>query len=418
MSDQYVYTILGLKTAKDTSTVEKYGIMSPYDLYNTDKKLFHQVVYENYASRARTFLHKANVTDEDILTYLDEGRKPLTSKLIWFSFIPSTDMPYISRGDNQEFKISLDVIKKLCIGKIFTVYRKDVNEISFKDLQSNLDKLAKDAKQGAKKEPINGLSYTWMIHLAVEMNPLHLSDMIEITKPATEAKNLKNPNEALKQELIDYLCDVLDTVEPEGQNSARYRSFLENMSVEEFDTFIKHLENNDTQIHMYMPNVKTVMKQENINKAAEKVGVLLQEKIWITDAVTGKKYLTPNEYVVLQLPIRRVSQFLLHKMSVPESDKKIDILTGQVTSSDRSSSITQVEIQSLFARDMKDTLIELVKIRGGDVNAYADFKQQISETGEASLENMEANSTARSVVIASTLLKGMMIGNNLYEPLE
>ena len=227
----------------------------------------------------------------------------------------------------------------------------------------------------------------------------------------------KDPNEELKQKLIDYLCDVLDTVEPEGDNSARYRSFLENMSVDQFEEFIQHLEKGDTQIHMYMPNIKKTLNQNRIFTAADKVGVKIQEKIWITDAVTGKKYLTPYEYVVLQLPIRRVSQFLLHKMAVPESDKKIDLLTGQVTGDDRSSSITQVEIQSLFARDLKSTLVELVKVRGGDVNAYGNFKQQIAETGECRLEAIDTDTTARSVVMTGVFLNGMMIDNNLYEGL-
>lgn len=225
----------------------------------------------------------------------------------------------------------------------------------------------------------------------------------------------KDPNEALKQELIEYIVDICNTCEPSGQNGERYRQMLENMSVKEFDEYIQHLKNGDTQIFMYTPNIKVNLKQRDIIEGAKKVGVMIEEKLWITDKVTGKKYLTPIAYSILQLPIRRVSQFLLHKMAVPESDKKIDVLTGQVTGDDRSSSITQVEIQSLFARDLKNTLVELVKIRGGDVNAYANFKRQLSETGEAVLEGLEANTTARSVVMTSVLLKGMMLDNNLYE---
>ena len=414
MSKYRIYTIIG--TENDT-TVKKYGILSPHDLYQKDIDLFHEVVYQNYVSRARTFLHKSKVTDEDVLTYLDKGRPPLTSKMVWFSFIPAVKMPHVSRNNHKEYAVSLDTIKKLCCGKICIVYKKSVTTIDIDQLYADFNNYVAEAIEGAKKKPTNSLVYTNMVHLAVELNPLPLSSMEEIMI-ATEAKHTKDPNESLKQEIIDYLCDVLDTVEKEGTNSKRYRDFLENMSVEEFDQFISYLEKGDTQIHMYMPNVKTVLSQEAINKAAEKVGVLLEEKIWITDTVTGKKYLTPHKYVVLQLPIRRVSQFLLHKMAVPESDKKIDVLTGQVTASDRSSSITQVEIQSLFARDMKNTLIELVKVRGGDVNAYANFKQQIAETGEANLSGLETDTTARSVVMTSTLLKGMMIGNNLYEPLE
>ncbi len=222
-------------------------------------------------------------------------------------------------------------------------------------------------------------------------------------------------NEILKKKLIDKILDIFHTVEPEDTNVERMKAFLEKMTVQEFDQYIQYLKSGDTQIFMYAPNVKTTLKQSNILNAAKKLGVLIQERIWIHDSVTGKDYLTPNEYVILQLPIRRVSQFLLHKMAVTESDKKIDVLSGQVTGDDRASSLTQVEIQALFARDLKNTLIELVKIRGGDINAYADFKQQISESGEISLSALDTSTTARSVVIASVLLKSMMIDNNLYE---
>ena len=222
-------------------------------------------------------------------------------------------------------------------------------------------------------------------------------------------------NENLKQKIIDYVVDIIRTIEPSGDNANRYKSFLEDMTLDEFDTFIQHLKAGNTNIHMYAPNVKVNLNQKDILKAAAKVGVLLEEKIWLQDKVTGKKYLTPNEYLILQLPIRRVSQFLLHKMAVPDSDKKIDTLTGQVTGDDRSSSITQVEIQALFARDLKNTLVELVKVRGGDVNAYASMKQQISETGEATLNALDPNTTARSVVIAGIFLKSAMIDNNLSE---
>lgn len=228
--------------------------------------------------------------------------------------------------------------------------------------------------------------------------------------PKNSAKNHK-----LKDKITDYICDILNTIEPDSPNATRYREMLTSMSIDEFDMFIQHIKKNNTNIHMYAPNVKVTLNQKDIIKAAEKVGVLLMEKLWLKDKVTGKKYLTPNEYLILQLPIRRVSQFLLHKMAMPESDKKLDILTGQVTGDDRSSSITQVEIQSLFARDLKYTLTELVKVRGGDVNAYADMSQQIASTGEARLDSLDPNTTARSVVMSGVFLKSAMIDNNIYE---
>lgn len=221
--------------------------------------------------------------------------------------------------------------------------------------------------------------------------------------------------EEKKKKIITYLVEKLSLLEPEGTNAERYRALLEPMTNEEFGAFMEHLKNKEEQIHIYMPNLKSLLKQENISNAAKSVGVALFEKLWLVDKSTGRKYLTPNEYLVVQLPVRRLSQFLLHKLAVPRSDKSIDYLTGQVTGDDQVSALSQVEIQSLFARGLTSTLTEFVKVRGGDINAYSNFKNQMEETGQASLQALESNTTARSVVITSVILKGMMLDNNLYE---
>jgi len=218
-----------------------------------------------------------------------------------------------------------------------------------------------------------------------------------------------------RTKIIDYIVEKLSILEPEKKNANRYKELLSKMNDTEFSEFMQNIKDKKYQLHIYMPNMKSNLQQDNILACAKSIGLQLFEQVWLTDTVTGKKYLTPNKYLVVQLPVRRVQQYLLHKMSIPKSDRTTDMLTGQVVNEDQSSAMSQIEIQCLFARDLKATLTELVKVRGGDLTAYANLKGQLEETGQAYLNAIDPSTTPRSVVIASVFLKGMMIDNNLYE---
>ena len=102
-------------------------------------------------------------------------------------------------------------------------------------------------------------------------------------------------------------------------------------------------------------------------------------------------------------------------MSVPDNDKQIDGLTGQVTGDSKSSSVTNPEIQILAARGLDATLEEFVNVRGGNIAAYSDFKRQAEETGEIKLNSLDQNTRSRVAVVGQVLLRSMMIENNIVE---
>ena len=91
----------------------------------------------------------------------------------------------------------------------------------------------------------------------------------------------------------------------------------------------------------------------------------------------------------------------------------MDALTGQVILDDRACHLSLDEIHGLSSKRLDKTLDELVKIRGGDVIAYGEFKRQLEESGEASAASIDPRTRARSGVIAHVLLQSMMIDNNL-----
>ena len=220
-----------------------------------------------------------------------------------------------------------------------------------------------------------------------------------------------------KRKLVqNKIFEYMDSLDDSGYNRERYEKMFANMSDKEFDNYMNDLKDKRTKLMLFTPNMKVVLKMKNIIETSKKTNSIIFDRIWMVDPVTKQKYLTNYKYLILRLPIRRTRQFLMHKLSVAESDKRIDSLTGQVVKPDAASSISFVEAQLLYARGgLEDVLVEFMKVRGGDIHAYAKFKQQLEENGSAYLSSLDDNTRVRSAIVMSTILKSMLLDNNLAE---
>lgn len=213
----------------------------------------------------------------------------------------------------------------------------------------------------------------------------------------------------------DFIIKHITDLEPSGYNTKKLKTYLDSLSDKEFEQYMLDLKNKKRVIPLYTPNMKIHLKMDNLLKVADNLKLSLFERLRLIDPVTHKQYLTPQKYLVLKLPIRRARQFLMHKLSVSESDKKTDILTGQVTGPDKSASISFVEAQLLYSRGLSSTLEELIKVRGGDIHSYANLKQQLEENGSSATSTIDPNSIARSTVVTQVILTCMGFDSNLVE---
>jgi len=218
-----------------------------------------------------------------------------------------------------------------------------------------------------------------------------------------------------RKKILAYLKTALKTIDPGGKNLARYTELFNKMSEAKFTKLMQGLQSGDWEFHIYLPNMKERVSTDDVLAAAKTTGCKLFHRIWLTDANTGKKYLSRHAYPIYQIPVRRMEQFLDKKMSVPDSDKTIDGLTGQVTGKDQASSISNPEIQGLYSRGLTHTLDELVTVRGGDIANYGDFRSQLEEHGSGNLGTLNDNSISRTAKVASVYLDAMHIVNNLVE---
>ena len=220
-----------------------------------------------------------------------------------------------------------------------------------------------------------------------------------------------NPNK--RKQIQDKILKTMKLIEPGMSNHNRYQEMFNNMNDKQFDTFMKDLKEGKIKLTLFAPNMKVFIQQEDLLKAADDLGLELFERLRFKDKATGKYFLTPNKYLIAKLPVRRTRQFLMHKLSVAENDKKLDALTGQVTANDKASSLSYPEAQLMYARGLDKSIIEFMKVRGGDIHAFATFKQQLEESGEATLGSLDPNTLPRSAVVMSSILKSMYFDNNL-----
>lgn len=234
-------------------------------------------------------------------------------------------------------------------------------------------------------------------------------DSLGSTKPAN--MGIMKQKRATIEKMI---YDTVQLMDPSGDNTKRWQNILSKMTDAQFATFMENLKSKKCQLNIVMPNMKKVPKINNLLAAAKKVGLELAHRLWLPDRTRpGKKYLTNEKYLVLELPIRRAQQEWDKKLQVPSRDSHVDALTGQVILDDKACHLSTPEIQALATRGLDATLREFVKVRGGDVMAYGDFKRQLEESGEAKLDSLDPRTRARSGILAKVLLQSMMIDNNL-----
>lgn len=209
-----------------------------------------------------------------------------------------------------------------------------------------------------------------------------------------------------------YILEHMGHIDKTGANTKYYQQLFEKMSDADFDQWMHWLKNNDTVLVAYFPNMKSKITVPDLLEECKRLGIKLFTRLKLWDEVTQSYYITPKEYMMLQLPVRRMSQFIDHKLTVPESDQRIDLLSGQVMKPDQASSLSQVEVQTLYARGLTNSILELIKYRGGDLTAMSDYKRELEEQGQTSVAK-DTGSIVRSAVVLDVLLSGVHIESNI-----
>jgi len=214
------------------------------------------------------------------------------------------------------------------------------------------------------------------------------------------------PREKATNELLYFI----DQFAPGSNNRDIYEKRLNNLTNAEFGELMDRLASGEEVLALFIPNLSEHQLNLKRNlKIAKQLGVELFEHLYLTDPQTGQVYKTPIRHLVVDLPLRRQVQMLYKKMSVPEHNQAVDERSGQATGPSKGARISYPELQVNAAKGLDNMVLELIKYRGGDEKAYNAMNRSILETGDASLEEINARgpTTVKATQTLSVFLKSM-----------
>lgn len=201
----------------------------------------------------------------------------------------------------------------------------------------------------------------------------------------------------------------------EFRNVEFYKSKLSALSDELFDAWIVELEEGREFIYMTAENFRGKhMSFDELLAVGDLLGIKHFEQLVLTDHKTGLTGLTPEEYPVGLMTLRRQSQSLMVKASFPVDNKSIDTYSDQPTGDSKAARLSFIEMQILNNQGIDRPIEELIGPRGGNLKAMANLDQQIIDTGMGSLDAPGMHdSRVKSQHVAGSGLLAMHLDNRL-----
>lgn len=213
----------------------------------------------------------------------------------------------------------------------------------------------------------------------------------------------------------DHILKYIEKMTPGTENSALYSKLFSEMSDEQFDNFIKDIESGKRNLAVIVPNFSKVkLSVERNLEIAKELEYEFFQRIWIEGKENTPTYLTPNKYLIVDLPVRRASQLLTKKISVPKHNRVIDSLTGQPTGESKGAKISYPELQVCSAMGLENSMVELMKYRGGDARGHAALNGMLSKYGRA---NQATLASFASGVESTTTVKTFLLSAHLKSTL-
>jgi len=211
-----------------------------------------------------------------------------------------------------------------------------------------------------------------------------------------------------RKDVQDFILKYVNKIAPGGYNQELYEDLFNKMSDKQFKEFMLKLKNKELTISIIAPVSGSVKLDTKRNfKIGRELGHEFFQPLVIgpkgnkADGTYIPKFKTPLKYLVFDLPIRRTAQLLMKGISVGTDNNVIDLTTGQVTGDSKSSKLTKPELELLVGMGLNKSILELMKIRGGDLGSARAADASIARTGMVSQDAIEPYATG--VVSTKTL---------------
>ena len=216
-------------------------------------------------------------------------------------------------------------------------------------------------------------------------------------------------------EVTEWFMDKIRKLQPGNSNIEMYNTYFSSLSDSEFTELMEKLKNGEITLPYYAANLhdKDIGVEDSL-KVGDELGIEFFQRLWITDEVSGIKYLTPEKYLILYLPIRRQAQHVSKGKSVAETNTFTDSMTGQAAGPSRTSRLSLPEIMNLEAAGLKNAILELINVRGGNIEAFRLSKRRTLDSGSYTLKEMEELDTRPTATATlHSFLLGMHLSNNV-----
>lgn len=222
---------------------------------------------------------------------------------------------------------------------------------------------------------------------------------------------------ANREAATEVFLEGLELILPGSKNTEYYRNYLAGLSDEQFEKMVELIESGTLVLPLFQPNLTKPLLDVSRNIEIGKAwGHDFYEQLWLTDPIDPSvETLTPKKYMLLELPMRRQAQTLENKMAVPLSNEFIDDLSGQPMDSTESkgSALTFPELQVLNSEGLDSVALELLKFRGGDVDAYQALERTIIDGGDATMKQTDpGDSRVKSTDTLNVRLRAAHIQSN------
>jgi hypothetical protein len=149
-----------------------------------------------------------------------------------------------------------------------------------------------------------------------------------------------------RKEAEAVIVTYMEKIASKSGNAEIYQSVFSKMNDKQFDEFMKNLESGKAFLVIQLPNFKhTGVTLEKNLAIADELDHEFFQRLWITNKKDTPDHMIPVECLVMDLPVRRASQLLIKKISVPDDSRTIDALTGQPTGESKGAKLSYPELQ-------------------------------------------------------------------------
>lgn len=211
---------------------------------------------------------------------------------------------------------------------------------------------------------------------------------------------------------IELVGDLL----PLSNNKTLSKERLDRLTDEEFHQLMEAFRDGKDFLQIISPIMddKSRLDYDNLHKVANKFGINLYQRVWLTDN-DGSSELSNKNCMILYLPMKIQQQLNSKKITIPKSNNSIDHFTGQVTGKEsKGARISYPEVNALLAMGLVNTVKEYMHFRGGSENGVRLIEQSIMQTGDASAEVLKPyTGTVGSTMMLHSYLTAMMLKSTL-----